>query len=481
MSLLLTYFNNKAQLILHMLLVGACLLLGILSVALPIQKALFILAALTGCILIFLSITNYRLGYAIAMGAGFSIFIVSRFFMDIFPVGWIVEVFVYSSFLGLLGHCLVNKVSLFQGLKHWITAAFLFYLLFLIWEAFNPQMTSLLGWFNFFRRQLMVFILLVLTCHVINSEKDIKYVLKLWFFFSVLAALYAIVTQHIALPAFENEWVMASKTRQNLYYLVDGFKRKYSLYSDPAAFGMDMAATVLIFVVLYLFEPTTNRKLFYVLLITICLFGAVYSGTRTAYLMIFSGIFLYLLIRGINRNTLLVGFGTAALIFGIIFAPIYNNLFLNRLKSAFYFKQDASLQIRNINREKIQPYIYEYPIGGGVYTSGGQGMEFNPDHFLAGFPPDSGYLRAALETGWIGLLVVLAFHFIILRSGIYAYFQITEQGLKKAVMASTITFFSFVIANYGQEPFGQLPSCFLFCIACAIIIKSLKISNNSVS
>ena len=475
------FFTNNTKAFLQALVFVLCIMTGAAIALFSIKKALVVLALIIGLILIFVCITNYMLGYAIAMGSGFAIFILSRYFMGAFPVGWIVEFMIYASSLGLLTDSIIKRKSIVDGVYHPITVFFVLYLLFIVWQLFNPEMHSVVGWFTFFRRQVMVFLLFILTANIIVSIDEIKWLLKLWFTFALISALYAILTQIFGLPAFEDAWVMASSNRQNLYYLMDGFKRKYSLYTDPAAFGMDMAVSTLILGILLFTTDSKKNKITYLLLALICMFGAIFSGTRTAYLMIISGIFLFLLIRGINRNTFLIGIGFVAIFIAIMIAPVYNNLFINRIRSAFYFKQDASLQVRNINREKIQPYIHANPIGGGVNTSGGQGNDHNPGHYLAGFPPDSGYLRAALETGWIGLILLLLFHFVILRSGIYSFFHSTDQWIKKAVLLSTISIFSLVIANYGQEPFGQIPSCFLFCICIAIIVKSDKISNNFIT
>ena len=474
-------FVNNKKILLQGLVFVLCIMMGAAIATFPIKKALVVLSLIAGLILIFVCITNYRLGYAIAMGFGFTIFILSRYFMGAFPIGWIVELLIYSSFLGLLTECIIKRKSLVEGIYHPITVFYILYLLFIVWQAFNPEMYSVVGWFHFFRRQLMVFLLFILTAHIIGSINDIKWLFRLWFVFALVSALYAILTQLFGMPAFEEAWVMASPNRQNLFYLVDGFKRKYSFYSDPAAFGMDMAATTLVLGILLFMGTSKKNKIIYFLMALVCMFGAIYSGTRTAYLMLVSGIFLFLIMRGINRNTFLIGLGFVASFIAIMIAPVYNNLFINRIRSAFNFKQDASLQVRNINRAKIQPYIHDNPIGGGVNTSGGQGMEYNPEHYLAGFPPDSGYLRAALETGWIGLVLLLLFHFVILRSGIYSYFHSTDKWIKMVVLVATASFFSFVIANYGQEPFGQIPSCFFFCICIAIIVKSDKISNNAIT
>jgi hypothetical protein len=475
------FFTNNSKALLQAFVIVLCIMSGAAIALFSIKKALVILALIIGLILIFVCITNYKLGYAIAMGSGFTIFILSRYFMGAFPVGWIVELLIYASFLGLLTDSIIKRKSLVEGVYHPITVFFVLYLLFIVWQVFNPEMYSVVGWFNFLRRQMMVFFLLILTAHIIVSINEIKWLLKLWFMFALISSLYAILTQIFGMPAFEDAWVMGSSNRQNLYYLMDGFKRKYSLYTDPAAFGMDMAVSTLILGILLFTGESKKKKRTYLLLALICMFGAIFSGTRTAYLMIVFGIFLFLLMRGINRNTFLIGLGFVVVFIAIMIAPVYNNLFINRIRSTFNFKQDASLQVRNINREKIQPYIHANPFGGGVNTSGGQGKDHNPGHYLAGFPPDSGYLRAALETGWIGLILLLLFHFVILRSGIYSYFHSTDKWVKKMVLLATTSIFSLVIANYGQEPFGQIPSCFLFCICVAIIVKSDKISNNTIT
>jgi len=470
-------FTHKRNVLAQVLIILLSIILGITVAFLSVTQSLMLLAFLIGAFLLFLCITNYRLGFIISIASGFSIFIISRYFMDVFPIGWIVESLVYASFIGLLVNCLIEGESLVASLYHPISFAFGLYLVFILWQAFNPAMDSIVGWFHFFRRQFLIFLIYVLTVHYIKKEDDIKTLIRTWIFFSLLAALYAILTQMIGLPNFEDKWVLASKNRENLYYLVDGFKRKYSLYSDPAAFGMDMAATTLLLVTTIFYTSKKKINVKYLLFSILCLLGAIYSGTRTSYLMIISGLFLFLIMIGINRKTLLVSFGLLLGYIVIMLVPIYDNLFINRIRSAFNFSEDASLQIRNINRAKIQPYIHSNPIGGGVYTTGGQGMEYNPEHILAGFPPDSGYLRAALETGWIGLIILLGLHFVILRSGIYAFYTISNNYLKAVIIAVTTTIFAFVIANYGQDAFGQIPSCFLFCICIGIIAKSKKLNN----
>ena len=136
--------------------------------------------------------------------------------MDAFPIGWIVEFLVYSSFLGLLTNCIIKGKSLLEGIYHPITVFFGVYLLYIVLQAFNPEMNSMVGWLQFFKRQVMVFLLFVLTAHVITTVNDIKWIFRLWFVFALISSLYAILTHIFGLPAFENAWVMDSSNRQDL-------------------------------------------------------------------------------------------------------------------------------------------------------------------------------------------------------------------------------------------------------------------------
>src|SRR5690606_2488622 len=119
--------------------------------------------------------------------------------------------------------------------------------------------------------------------------------------------------------------------------------------------------------------------------------------------------------------------------------------------------EDASLNVRDENRKSIQPYIYENPFGGGIASSGVEGMRFSPNHPLAGFPPDSGLLMTALETGWIGLLLNIIFLLSMIYSGIYYYFRMANEEYKKYIVAIICGIFSIMVTLYSQATIGQMP------------------------
>jgi len=135
-------------------------------------------------------------------------------------------------------------------------------------------------------------------------------------------------------------------------------------------------------------------------------------------------------------------------------------------------KNEASLNVRDANRRFIQPYIYKHPLGGGLATSSNDGIRFNLGHPLAGFPPDSGLLKYAIETGWIGLILVVIFYFIMIAQGINYYFMAADAKSKVFILAITVTLFSIIITEYSQVTLGKIPGAIFF-YSCLSIMKRL--------
>lgn len=160
-----------------------------------------------------------------------------------------------------------------------------------------------------------------------------------------------------------------------------------------------------------------------------------------------------------------------------MYAPIYNPT-IARFRSTFSASQDASFNVREMNRKRIQPYIYEHPIGGGFGTSGGAGATYNAGHPLAGFQTDSGYLRKAVESGWIGLLLVCILYYSTLRTGAKGYFSTPSLSRKHLYAASIATLFSFYVAEFSQSAIGQITDIFVYYPVVAIVMKLSKLPLN---
>ena len=114
-------------------------------------------------------------------------------------------------------------------------------------------------------------------------------------------------------------------------------------------------------------------------------------------------------------------------------------------------------------------------MGGGLGSVGIWGQRFSPGSFLSKFPPDSGYVRVAVEMGWIGLLLFCAFNFVILWKGIKYYYIIKDPDLKTFCMAMVLIIFALDIGNYPQQAFVQYPTNILFYLAMAIINVTMRL------
>ena len=157
----------------------------------------------------------------------------------------------------------------------------------------------------------------------------------------------------------------------------------------------------------------------------------------------------------------------------VLFAPIYSNPTLNRVRSTFDTK-DASLNVRDKNRKTMQPYLQSHPIGGGIGTTNFAGYYDHPYHYLAGFATDSGILKVGLEYGWIGLILMMGFQLAILYQAINYYFKIRDKELKLYVVAIACTLFPIIVTQYSQETVGQFPSGIFFFSSISLLKRLLE-------
>jgi O-antigen ligase len=165
----------------------------------------------------------------------------------------------------------------------------------------------------------------------------------------------------------------------------------------------------------------------------------------------------------------------AGFLLAIVIVMPTSNPFIKRFQTAFSPSDDASFNVRAENQKRIQPYIQTHPIGGGLGSVGIWGRRFAPNSFLAKFPPDSGYVRVAVEMGWVGLLLFSTLMFVILYVGINNYYLIKNPELKTYCLAMVLVIFVFNIGNYPQQALVQYPSNILFYLACALLNVTMRL------
>lgn len=425
------------------------------------------------------AVINFRFGFYAAIALGFFIFFAGRLAGQEFPSAFLVDILVWASFLGMLIEHSRKRVSVSLGGGHIISYGYLVYTLFLVGEAFNPNMASIEGWFFVLRKFLQFVLIYIIALNVFSDLRKIYFFIRFWATLSLIAGFYGCFQEWFGFFDFELDWVWSVPGRAGLYFLDNGMFRKFSILSDPAAFGIIMGSTFLVLLVMTLHMKKRIWKAAYAITAFFVILGVGYSGTRTAYFVIAAGVALYILMNITNKRTLVFA-SFCFLAFGfILYGPVYGNATINRIRTTFEFSEDASLKVRDENRHFIQPYIYRNPMGGGLATSGIAGLEYNPGHTLAGFPPDSGFVKTAIETGWIGFFLQCLLYFLILKSGVQTYYRSRNKYLRIVVLAAVVGVFTFIIAQYGQEAIGQVPGCFLFYSCLAIFVQARKFETSN--
>ncbi|MFZ1497496.1 MAG: O-antigen ligase family protein, partial [Saprospiraceae bacterium] len=301
-----------------------------------------------------------------------------------------------------------------------------------------------------------------------STKERVFWAVKFVLFWLFVSALWGLKQEYIGMSDAEMKWLMSDKERFQLMFQWTRF-RIFSMFSDATTFGIMMAYTCVWCIIIIAGPAKTFSKILAGIAFLSMLLTSAYSGTRTAYVLIPAGFLMWTMLA-MNRNMLLIiGFfmliGTAAMMKSTSNALIY------RIQSAFKPTKDNSVLVRIKNQKFIQPYIQSHPIGFGLGSCGIWGKRFTPDSWLANFPHDSGYVRMAVELGWVGLILNLIFLFVIMRTGIYYYFRVRDPMIKNIYLGLCVCIFCMILANYPQEAIIQLPNSIVFYTMLAVLTR----------
>jgi putative inorganic carbon (hco3(-)) transporter len=369
------------------------------------------------------------------------------------PIGTLLDLLIFICMASILMRQIKERDWRF--FKGPISAIVLIWLYYNILQVLNPGAESRMAWLYTVRTVAVQLLIYYIAAYAFDSKKKIWGVLKYIGFLGGISAIYGLKQQFLGLSEREKQWIYESKERFELYYNW-GRLRVPSFMFDPTTFGIMMACFGIFCYVLVMKSPANRwQKAGLFILGSLALWAMAFTGTRTAYVLVPLGIFFY---SGLNLSkSTLIGLGIFTVLGAGLMLKSTGNGTIYRIQSAFKPKDDASMQTRLKNQKFIQPWILAHPIGGGLGSCGEWGKRFNPDSMLAQFPHDSSYVRMAVELGWIGLLLYVLFHFIVLRTGIYYYVRVEDPWIKAVYAAILCWMFMLTCACYTQEAILQLP------------------------
>lgn len=414
-----------------------------------------------------------KFGIIVLLCASYLMVVVARAGVT-FPLGTIldgIQLLLLISFLLKQKHSpdwKIYRTAISVSLVVWIIFNFL--------EIFNPAADSLLAWLYTVRTIAIISLSYFVFSRFISSVNFITLIIKLWIFLSLLGAIYGFKQEFVGFSSAEQAWLDSSPRLTELYF-INGIWRKFSFFTDPVTFAYNMVISSILCFSLLTGPFNITKKIILALLGILFFIAMLYSGTRGAYVLMPIA-FAFYSILNFSRKLFLGGLLLGCLVTLIIILP-NSNATIIRFQSAFKPTNDPSFTIRTINQKKIQPYILSHPIGGGLGSTGTWGQRFSPNSYLANFPPDSGYVRVAVEQGWIGLFIFCSFIFIVLKTGIDNYFIIKDPRLKSYSLAMLLIVFALSIGNYPQEALVQYPTNVYFYLVIALIDIMLRLDKKN--
>jgi putative inorganic carbon (hco3(-)) transporter len=462
--------NRLAIVTIFLIVVSFLSALVILNYGIP--SFLFLLAIVVALPLIYVLLAFPKAGIVVLLTFAYIIMFFVRF-TEGAPLGTVMDAI---ELLLVAGFFLKQKsVGDWSAFTTPVGIMLLVWIVYNIFEVVNPAAESTLAWVYATRPIVLVALTYFLFHFHIRDVGFIRLILKIWLCLSIIAALYALKQEYFGFADFEMRDIKADPLATRLYFIGNHWRR-FSIFSDPVSLAYNMVISSVMCICLMSGPFAAWKKL--VLGAMCCLFitAMLYSGTRGAYVLFPVAFVLYSVLR-YNKRVMLIGM-VVFLVTAVLVVMPTSNYTLYRFQTAFKPGKDASYLVRKANQKKIQPYILSHPLGGGVGSTGVWGRRFSPYSYLASFPPDSGYVRVAVEQGWVGLFIFCTLMFVILKTGIQAYFRMSDPELKSYCLAMLIVVFALNVGNYPQEALVQYPINIYFYLAVALLGVTSRLDKN---
>ncbi len=376
-----------------------------------------------------------------------------RYFPQL-PLGLSVDI---ALLLGLISAVFQSRDKVdFKKAKNSLILVTLIWVIYNFAQIANPEARSMAAWAYAVRGTALYMLFTVpLTLLYANTNEDLNRFIKLIFFFALLASIWGLRQHYIGLDAAENRWLDAGSRSTHVLF---GNLRVFSFFSDAGQFGAGIAHIGLISFILALGPFSPKKRLLFAGMALLYFFLMVLSGTRGALVVPVGGILAYLFA---SKNFKIMVLGLLALGAFVAFLKFTTigdeNYQIRRLRSALD-PQDASLNVRKLNQEKIAVYLANRPFGGGIGTSGYWGQRFSPGTFLAETPNDSWFVKIWAEMGVVGITLHLGILGFIGLMALFKIWKVKDPRLKQKLLALFAGYIGILLSSYGNPILGQMPT-----------------------
>jgi hypothetical protein len=403
-----------------------------------------VLAIIGSCTVFYISLRYPRYNVSILLGINFfTPWLIKAFHMYDIPFGIANEAMCGLMFITLALNKKLGGIKTYAGIALMIWVAYQFI------ELANPYTNSRVAGFLSIRTLVPFVGVFFIAYSSMENKRDFRVLINSWMIFGMLAGVYGIYQELVGLPSYDYDWAAADEIRFNLLFTW-GRMRKFSFFMNPSEFGMLMALTGTISLVVLFFAKSVQMRILSAASSLFCLWAMIYSGSRTAMVMLPVGMAIFAAIT-LNPKVIaaIVLLGLAGTV--MILRPSSGAMFV--MATAFDGSKDPSMNVRLENRALIRSYIQTNPIGYGLGATGYLGNKYSPNTFMGQFDTDSEYVRVAVEAGWIGLMLYSGIMIVIFAKAIGLYFRTREPDWKMNITIFLVFFYMVMIAMYAQEWF----------------------------
>jgi hypothetical protein len=389
------------------------------------------------------------------------------------PIGLLMDFCILIMVLGVLYRCYHGNSwsKVFKTPISWVIGIWSGWHLM---ELANPIAASRVAWFYVARPALGYILIFFVAYGYLDTEARIR---KLFFFIIAccgVSGVWGVIQFVNGYFPFEMNYIVQHQAVHLVF--IQGRWRSFGPMSSPAHFGVVMAYMTVCSILMMRLAKRGGAKFLLLLSAAACLMALVYSGARSGYAVLPLSLAVMV---GLSQNVkLYIACAIAGMGLAVVVAMPTDNYHIKRIQSTFKSEEDLSYNVREENRRMITPWILAHPMGGGLGSTGVWGQRFSPGTFLANFPPDSGYVRIAVEMGWIGLGLYALLWIVILWNGIIGFFKIKHPPLKLMALCILVSIVPLVVVEMAQDIVGKLPSNMLFWVFLAILMRCIDLGKN---
>ena len=307
----------------------------------------------------------------------------------------------------------------------------------------------------------LVYAFIVFTLYISTPERLMKY-LRILAILSLFSVFWTWKQAYIGLIPAEKSWL--NNVGYTTHILNGGTLIRYwSTHNDAANYGINAAATAVIYFVMAITTKLRSDRIFFTITAVLIVWGMFQSGTRTAIFCLILGFVVFLVLSKSFKIIVPSAIFGGIMFFLLIFTTIGNgNQQIRRMRSAFD-KKDASANVRTINQEAIRKYIADAPWGLGLAANYNNVPANNKYKKLSVIPPDSEYVFIWIHTGPIGIITFLILTAIMFLGACYVVFvKLKSRSLVGIGAGFCGAFAAIQLGGYGNQVLMQFPNCLIF-------------------